>query len=61
MKEQDYINVTELMNVRVANNCLRDICVANSKAIDKDEYVEVVKTITKWQTQLFSLIDTNKK
>jgi hypothetical protein len=58
MKEQDYINVRELSNVMNAKGILRDIIPENSKVITQDKLSTVMKILSEWQDELFSIIKT---
>jgi len=54
--EQQYINVTELVNLRNALNILHDITLDNSIVIDKDKMQEIKKDISIWIDKLYDAI-----
>lgn len=55
MTEQEYINVRELSSVLDAKMILRDIVVANSKVISKEDHSTVLHILSKWEDGLFEL------
>jgi hypothetical protein len=56
MKEQDYINVGELVSVRVAADIIRYICPQNSTIISREEYNYVINILDNWQKELYKQI-----
>ena len=56
MKEQDYIDVHDLSNLRSSYNLLSSICISNQSIVNKKDYATACKIIYKWITALESKI-----
>lgn len=56
MKEQEYINVSDLAKIRSAISVLRNIIPASSKVINKNDFAKVMDRLYKWEQKLSSKI-----
>jgi len=56
MKEREYINVSHLRSVRVAEDVLRDIVPKNSTVIQQEDYDRVMTQLRTWGNLLYEEI-----
>lgn len=56
MKEQDYINVSDLARVRSAIVVLRNIIPKNSTIIKEEDYYKIMSKLYSWESDLVELI-----
>lgn len=60
MTEQQYINARNISDIKHAENALREICIDNQPRIDKSEFVAVLQTLARWQSDLTDAIEINQ-
>jgi len=60
MKEQEYIDVSELQKLSVISNLLRTITPANSNVIDSETCADMIDTIDDWIETLYTKIKVSK-
>jgi phage pi2 protein 07 len=58
MTEQEYINTKDLGIISSAKNVLRELIPETSEIVNKKEYQEVMKLISKWERNHFAKIET---
>jgi len=58
MTENEYIKVKDLGIISSAKNVLRELIPETSEIVDKKEYQEVMRLISKWERKHFSKIET---
>jgi phage pi2 protein 07 len=58
MTEQEYIITKDLGIISSAKNVLRELIPETSEIVNKKEYQEVMKLISKWERNHFAKIET---
>ena len=58
MTENEYIKVKDLGIILSAKNVLRELIPKTSEIVDKKEYQEVMRLISKWERKHLSKIET---
>ena len=58
MTENEYIKVKDLAIITSAKNVLRELRPETSEIVDKKEYQEVMRLISKWEEKHFYKIET---
>ena len=53
MNEQEYINVSDRVNISTALEVLHHVIPDLSHIIDKKKYVDIIRTLSIWQDKLF--------
>lgn len=61
MTEQEYIDVSDLTNVRAMRAILHDIVAENSSVIPQEEYQTVGKLLSRWAEKLHERIHVSEK
>lgn len=61
MKEQEYINVSDLLKTTGAIKILREIVPDNSEIIDNKELGKILSKLNKWQSKLFKSINIEQE
>jgi len=51
-KEQEYINISDLVRLRVAVGVLREIIPENSTVINYSDFKEIMKILKDWESSL---------
>ncbi len=54
--EQDYINISDLNKVRIANEILKSIIPDNSTMIGKNDHAQMIKVLSSWEENLYNSI-----
>lgn len=57
MTEQEYIDATDLANIRAAKEILRQVLPANSKILNGYEHVKVMRILQTWEDDLHNHIN----
>lgn len=57
MKEQEYINVSDLTRIRSMIIVGRNIIPENNKVIDKNDFAEIMDRLYTWEQKLSSKIE----
>lgn len=60
MTESEYIKTKDLGTISSAKNVLRELTPEISEIVDKKEYQEVMRLISKWERKHFSEIEINQ-
>ncbi len=55
------LNVSDLQRIKIANSLLREVLPSCNNLIDKDEYIQVIKTTTNWLDKSFEAVKIEKK
>jgi hypothetical protein len=58
MTEKEYITTKDLGIISSAKNVLRELIPETSETVNKKEYQEVMKLISKWESNHFAKIKT---
>ena len=61
MKEQEYINVSDLLKTTGAVKMLCEIVPDNSEIIDNKELGEILSKLSYWQSKLFESINIEQE